>query len=199
MKYEELYKKLTKNQLYVFSFRDLKRLFPKESPRTLKFQVYFWKKKGWLRAIRRGFYEIAYPERKNIPDMFIANRLYEPSYVSLETALSTYSIIPEVAIGVTSVTTKATRRFGSFVYRTVRPKAFTGYRIIKEQGFDIKIAEPEKALIDYLYLKLRTNGEISKRFEIKALRLLDKKKLQIYMKLYPKKIKEEINKIYANL
>ena len=199
MKYIDLYKKLNKHRLYVFSFQDLVRLFPRHKSAILKIQIHFWKKKGWLKVLRRGVYRVAYPEEKNVPDLYIANRLYEPSYVSLETVLSMYSIIPEVAMGVTSITTKPTRRFGTFVYRTVRPQAFVGCRIIKEQGFEIRIAEPEKALVDYLYFKLRRREPISERFEAEALKGLSKRKLATYTKLYSTKIKEALKKIYADL
>jgi predicted transcriptional regulator of viral defense system len=199
MKYIDLYQKLNKHRLYVFRFDDLLRLFSRESPAVLKVQIHSWKKKGWLKTIRRGIYKIVYPEEKVIPDLYVANRLYEPSYVSLETVLSMYSIIPEVAIGVTSITTKPTRRFGAFTYRTVRTKAFTGYRIIKERGFEIRVAEPEKALVDYLYFKLRKKENISQRFEKEILKRLKRKKLQTYAKLYPGKIKEVLKEIYADL
>jgi len=199
MKYSDLYKKLSRHRLFVFSSRDLARLFPKESPATIKVQVHHWKKKGWLKALRRGIYKIAYPEEKEIPDLYIANRLYEPSYVSLETVLSMYSLIPEVAMGVTSITTRPTRSFGAFIYRTVKPHAFVGYRIIRENGFEVRVAEPEKALVDYLYLKLRRKEEISERFEKLSLKRLNKAKLQSYARLFPGKIKEALKKIYAEL
>lgn len=199
MKYIDLYKKLSKYQFYVFHFGDLLNLFPKESSATLKVQIFLWHKKGWIKVLRRGIYKIAYPEEKDIPDLYIANRLYEPSYISLETALSYYSIIPEIAMGATSVTTKPTRNFGAFIYRTIRPKAFTGYRFIKERGFEIRIAEPEKALVDYLYFKMRRKEETSERFEKLALKRLNKKKLSIYAKLFPGKIEEALRNIYVNL
>ena len=99
-----------------------------------------------------------------IPDLYVANRSYEPSYVSLETALSIYSIIPEVAAGVTSVTTRPTRTFknkyGSFFYRTCQKEAFTGYRLMRYEGFRVYIADKEKSLVDFLYYKLRSTNSL---------------------------------------
>jgi len=61
---------------------------------------------------------------RTVPEYFLANRLYAPSYVSLENALSFYGIIPEEAAAVSSVTTKPTRVFrnhyGTFTYRTCK-------------------------------------------------------------------------------
>jgi len=126
-----------------------------------------------------------------VPDMYVANHLYSPSYVSLETALSDYSIIPEVSMAVTSITTKTTRRFrnkhGLFIYRTVKPEAFAGYYVEREGGFDILMAEPEKALVDFLYFKAYHN----KKFKLEDERLdrdiisrLNRKKLNKYAGYY---------------
>jgi len=80
--------------------------------------------------------------------------------VSLESALSYYSLIPEAVADVTSVSTKKTSRFtnsiGNFVYQRVKPDAFRGYRSYKDEaGLECLIAEPEKAVVDFLYLNLR--------------------------------------------
>lgn len=199
MKYVDLFKKLNKHNIIVFSVKDIKRLFSEESPEAIKAQVHQWKGKGWIKVLRRGIYQVAYPEVKVVPDLFVANRLYEPSYVSMETVLSMYSIIPEVAMGVTSITTKPTRRFSSFVYHTVRPRAFIGYRLLKDHGFEIKIAEPEKALVDYIYFKLRKKEEISERLEREALKQLNRKKMEKYAGCYPGKIRGKLKDIYAKL
>jgi len=85
----------------------------------------------------------------------IANRLYTPSYLSLEYALAHYRIIPEMVYSVTSVTTRITRTFvaegRSYEYSRIKRKAFTGYRNLKTEAGVVLIAEPEKALVDYLY------------------------------------------------
>ncbi len=131
MKYLEIFDVLEKKGIYVFTLDDLLMIFPSDR-NTLKQQIHYWRKNGWVQTLKKGLYEINYPRRKALPDFFIANRLYEPSYVSLETALSYYSLIPEVAMGVTSVTVKATRRFrnpyGFFHYRKIVERAYCGRR-----------------------------------------------------------------------
>lgn len=202
MNFKDLYKTLEKNKYYVFSYTDILSFYPKEKRYNLKKMLYRWKKKGWVDSLKRQLYELTYPKDFTIPDIYIANKLYSPSYVSLETALSNYSIIPEVSMAVTSITTKPTRRFknkhGLFIYRTVRPDAFTGYYIEKHGGFDILIAEPEKAFIDYLYFKTYRN----KKFNLRDERLdkdlvsqLSRKKLNKYAKLFNVSLKE----LYAYL
>ncbi|MCX5712190.1 MAG: hypothetical protein NTY47_03830 [Candidatus Omnitrophica bacterium] len=135
--------------------------------------------------------------------MHIANKLYAPSYVSLETALSYYSIIPEVSMAVTSITTKSTRKFsnkhGLFIYRAIKPKVFNGYYVEKQGNFDILIAEPEKALADYLYFKTYRGKKISipeERLDKEAISRLSRRKLESYAKEYCLNLKEVL---YAHL
>ncbi len=202
MKFREIYKTLESRKLYVFSTEELLLLYPGETNENLKKLVYRWKQKGWIIALKRGLFELAYPRSFNIPDLYIANRIYQPSYVSLETALSYYSIIPEVSMAVTSVTTKPTRRYkndhGLFVYRTVGPEAYNGYYIESMRGFEVFIAEPEKAFVDYLHFKTyRKKGwRLSdERFDRKRIKALRQDKLNIYAKPY----RVDMGEIYADL
>jgi len=203
MTFKEVFTTLTQNKYYVFSYGELLSFFPSARKNTLKQALYRWRKNGWIEPLKKGMYAVAYPHRLDIPDLFIANRLYAPSYVSLETALSHYSIIPEVAMAVTSVTTKPSRRMrnsrGLFIYRSVKEKCFNGYHLEKVNGYDIAIAEPEKALADYLYFKTYRN----KKTDIRGERLdkniiagLNRKKIKDYCAAYGLDAKEIL---YAQL
>jgi len=171
MVFNEFYKKLEKNKLYVFSLNDVLTIFPDAKKDCIKKCLYRWKKGQLIRSIKKGMYELIYPKEFFVSDLYLANKIYFPSYVSLETALSNYSIIPEVAMAVTSITTKPTRIFknehGLFKYRSIKLNAFCGYFIEKHRGFDVLMAEPEKALVDYVYFKIKDN----KVFDIDAERL----------------------------
>lgn len=191
MKFSDFYKTLEKNSYYIFSYEDILSFYPNENKDSLKTTMRRWRKKGWVYSLKRGLHEISFPKDFTIPDMHIANKLYSPSYVSLQTALSYYSIIPEVSMAVTSITTKPTRKFknkhGLFTYRTVNPNAFTGYYVEKHGNFDILIAEPEKALVDYLYFETYRTRKFDleeERLEKDAISKLNKKKLRTYAKLY---------------
>ena len=197
MKFKEFYKTLEKHKYYVFSYRDVLSFFPKEKKESVKTMLYRWKSKGWIYTLKKGLYELTYPNDFTIPDLFVANKLYSPSYVSLETALSNYSIIPEVSMAVTSITTKPTRKFnnkhGFFLYRTVRPEIYTGYFVEKERGFNIFMAEPEKAVIDFIYFKTCRSKKIDfkeERLDKNILSKLNKKSLSKYAKLYDINLKE---------
>ena len=191
MKFRDFLKKLLESKFYIFSFQDLLLLFPEEKPEALKKLLYRWRKKGWIYSLKRGLFALVYPRELSIPDLFIANKLYEPSYVSLETALSHYSIIPEVSMAVISVTTKPTREFknkyGLFLYHTVKPACFVGYYIEKVEEFEVLIAEPEKALVDFLYFRIyRVRNSNLKDFRLDAERisLLNMKKVERYWCIY---------------
>jgi len=202
MKFRDFYKMLELRKLYVFSFDDLLLLYPKETNENLGKTMYRWKRTGWLNPLKRGLYELAYPKALNIPDLYIANKMYQPSYVSLETALSHYSVIPEVSMAVTSIATKPTRRYknshGFFLYRTVRPALFNGYFIEEIRGFSIFIAEPEKAFIDYLYFQTYRKKKFQlpeQRFDRKKINAFSKKKLKEYAEMYGL----DMGEIYAYL
>ena len=202
MNFKELYKTIEKSKYYVFSYEDILSFYPEAVRNSLKKALYTWKNKGWVYALKRGLYELTYPKDFIIPDMYISNKLYSPSYVSLEAALSNYSIIPEVSMAVTSITTKPTRSFknkhGLFIYHTVKPEAFTGYYVERQGSFDILIAEPEKALTDYLYFKTYHNKKLSledERLDRDIILKLNKRKLKKYADLYNLSLKE----LYAYL
>ncbi len=197
MRFQETYKKLIQKKYYVFSFEDLCIFYPQEKRSSLRQYLSRWKKQGWIGSLRNGLYELTFPEGRGIPDFFIANKVYAPSYISLETALSYYNIIPEVSMAVVSVTSKTTRRFkndhGLFIYHSIQPEAFRGYVIEKHNGFDILIAEPEKALVDYLYFKTFRGKEFdmkAERLDKKRVAQLNKKKLDNYAKVYHLNVKE---------
>lgn len=108
------------------------------------------------------------------PLIFIAGQIYQPSYISLDTALSFYGIIPEVVYSLISVTTRRTANFEifgkNFVYRKIKLRAFTGYYLKDDGDGGFNIAFPEKALVDYLYFSFLGNREISDRLNIKDLK-----------------------------
>lgn len=134
--------------------------FKKSGKQVLHNQLRRWQAKGLIIKLKRGIYIFNANDRKVNPSrQFFANQLYSPSYVSLEYALNFYGLIPERVIEVTSVTTKKTMQFknalGTFSYQHIKPEAFRGFRAAKENNDLIFfIAEPEKAIADFLYLNL---------------------------------------------
>ena len=123
--------------------------------------------KGNLIRVRKGLYLIGEDERKSPYNSFvIANYVVGPSYVSLESALSFYGLIPEAVYSTTSVTTKV----GSDVKTPVGQYSFSylkinyfnfGFYQIKDGEHKFLIATPLKALMDYIVLKKKQYKSIS--------------------------------------
>jgi predicted transcriptional regulator of viral defense system len=115
-----------------------------------------WQKKGYLIKLRNGLYRLTDLRIQGDQDLFcIANALCEPSYVSVESALSWYGIIPEGVFSVISITTRKTQQYsteiGHFEYRQLKPGRFFGYSIDTSGSVPFKIAEIEKAILDLLH------------------------------------------------
>lgn len=128
------------------------------NPREIRRQLSRWKQTGKIYQLRRGLYCLAPPFQKVKPHPFlVANRLIPASYVSLQSALAYYGMIPEHVPVTTSVTAARPAHWetplGIFDFRRIQVKFFNGYRLVdlgeKQQAF---IASPEKALLDLVYL-----------------------------------------------
>jgi len=116
-----------------------------------------WQKKGYIVKIRNGYYRFSQQKIRGDLDLFfIANQIYRPSYISLESALKYYNLIPEGVFTITSITTKKTQKISTpdaaFAYRSLRKNLFFGYRFEEIGEYRFKIATPAKALLDFLYL-----------------------------------------------
>lgn len=133
------------------------------------------------------------------PAYVVANRLYQPSYVSLETALAHYGLIPETVYTVTSVTPKSTREFttplGAFTYQRIKRRAFTGYRAQRIEGQVVLLAEPEKALVDYLYFVDLRKVSLNDRLR---LRKIDRSRVAKHAALFGRpSLMQLIRRVYA--
>jgi predicted transcriptional regulator of viral defense system len=114
--------------------------------------------------LRRGLYALAPPYQKTKPHPFtIANRLVRGSYVSLQSALAHYGLIPEYVPVTTSVTTgRPSRRetpLGDYLYRHVQPALLYGYTRVEVSPAQFTfLASPEKALLDLIHLEPRADA-----------------------------------------
>jgi predicted transcriptional regulator of viral defense system len=118
-----------------------------------------WIAAGEIIRLKRNLY--TFPEYLKIPDsaLYFANQIYRPSYISLQTTLHFYGIIPEEVVQFTSVSTLKTaffqNSFGAYSYRHVSDNYMFGYELKKTDAqvpFVIRMATPEKAIIDLLHL-----------------------------------------------
>ncbi len=191
MNYAEFKRKV--QALPIIFSRDL--LMHKDKKQNIRNQLERWCTKGLLIKLRRGVFMLNPNDRKiNTSKLYIANQLYAPSYLSLEYALGFYGLIPERVVSLTSITTKKTMRFqnkaGIFTYQHIKPAAFRGFRAVyDEDGLTYFIAEPEKALVDFLYLNLDRFHENDKdvfggSYRLQNTEKLKEKKIKSYAKFF---------------
>ncbi len=150
----------------VFSTRDITKLFPDFDTRRLV----EWQNKGYLHKLVNKWYLFSDIAMNDWLRYRISNCLYRPSYVSLESALSHHNLIPEGVYTVQNITTRKTILYespaGSFQYRSIKSALFFGYGVDRSNSWPVLIAEPEKAILDLLYLNRINHTE-----DIEGLRL----------------------------
>jgi predicted transcriptional regulator of viral defense system len=144
----------------VFSIADIRAAYGDFDRRRLS----EWQKKGYLKKVIKGYYifsDVALDENML---WTIANKIYKPSYISFETAMSHYRLIPESVYMITSASTRRTilleTPMARFSYRTIKPALFFGYSLLPG---GIKVAFIEKAILDYFYINpaVRTADDFS--------------------------------------
>lgn len=144
-----LTKKLLESEFTLINSKTLGDLLGIKNERTYYRIVKDFIKNNVLASIEKNKYYIT---GKNIDTFEMANFLYQPSYVSLETALNYWGILSQFPFETTSITLKKglSKRFEGKIYNYshIAPKYFGMFT----KKNNILIALPEKALFDQLYL-----------------------------------------------
>jgi len=159
-------------------------------------------KEGILIRLKRDFYLISRKIQKIKPEAFeIASLLYGPSYISMESALSFHGWIPESVPTINSACSKRTKKFetflGNFSYFNIPISIFHVGVSSKHNDFSkvnacFLIADPWKAIADYIYLKKRTWTNVialsnDLRIELDLIQHSDLNLLAKLSKIYPSK------------
>jgi predicted transcriptional regulator of viral defense system len=124
-------------------------------PNDIRRQLSRWVRAGKLRQLRRGLYMLEPPYQSISPHPFlIANALVPGSYVSKQSALAYYGLIPEYTPRTLSVTTLRPSQWdGGFYFQHIAPHFNFGYQLVtlseQQRAF---VAKPEKALLDLIHL-----------------------------------------------
>jgi len=178
MKTENLINTITTLGKDVFAIRDLRQLYPTDL--NIKTTIKRLVDRGILNNVTRGTYQL---KDKSIDPEKLATQLYAPSYVSFESVLSKYGIINQGFNKVTLATTRHSKKTElskiSCEYIHLKPNLFFGFDLVK----NIYLAQPEKALLDELYLISLGKRKINTSEWV--LDGLDFKKIKTYSKLFP--------------
>ena len=187
--YPQFYNQLSPNR--VFSRQEAELAFPKFDSRRL----FEWKQKGYLIKLTNKWYVFSNVATSNGLSYLISNAICQPSYISLETALCFHQLISSNSINsnyfnfsnentIQAITKHKTVIYqndrGVYSYRKIKPEFYFGFETLEIDGKPIQMANPEKALIDFLYFNANLNS-LSKlttiTWNIQALNQLDWKKL----------------------
>jgi len=191
-------KKIYESGLSLFSLKTLRDILEIQKEGTFFSVIKKLLKTSVLIKIERNKYLL---KGAKVGDFTLANFLYQPSYISFETALNFYGILSQFPYEISSATTRKTakKEFEGkiFTYTKIKKDLFWGYE--KRENF--LIAFPEKALLDQLYLAAK--GLKSLNFEEYNLENISFLKFKKYLAKYPKarQFKSILEKVkpYLNL
>lgn len=146
-------------------------------------------KRKVLRRLRRNIYEVIL---KPSDILEVSNILYQPSYLSFTYCLGKLGILNQIAYEIEFATPKKTKRIEirdrTIIFRKIDKKLFFGFTL-KDNIF---IAEPEKALLDTLYLQSRGWTKLEES-ELNLKGLSKEKFLKMSKKFPPKVQKKAIS------
>lgn len=170
---------LHQKKVTFFDVSDALKIFGTKKIKTLYELLQRLEKNGIIRRITKGRYHFSLREYN---DFELANFLVNPSYISLESALSFYGILPQFPYTVTSITPLKSKRIchqeKEYEFSHLESKYFWGF--VKKDKF--LIASPEKALLDELYFMAKKLRKI--HTQDLNLKPVDKKKLGELYKRY---------------
>ncbi len=123
-------------------------------------------KRGLMLHLRKNLYTtrtyLENAERRDVYSNyveFIANKLYSPSYLSLDYVLYEHNMLTEIPRNITSVALRKTDSFSNeldtFIYHKIKEELFVGFEVIKKGDYSILKATKAKALFDFLYFRKR--------------------------------------------
>ncbi len=172
----------------IYNFAELMRV-SKLPPLSLRRAIHRLVSKNLLLKLSKGLYANSF----SLPSLEeAAGVLYPPCYISLESALFMHGISEQTPHVLTCISTNKTKTFhtdiGEIAYSHVKKELFFGYEF-SDQSF---LASPEKAALDYVYIQ-RKNGCAPSMDEWNW-ESLDKDKINLTAKKYPKTVKNYIEK-----
>lgn len=142
---------LLRSKKTVFDFNDLALLWQIEDRKYLKTKVYRLVKNKQLLRIRKGIFVLD----ENYNRYELANKLVNPSYVSLQTILANEGIIfqyDSTIYSVSRINREIKVKNLKFIYRKIKDDILLNSEGININA-DFSVASKERALLDLLYLE----------------------------------------------
>ena len=141
------------NQIWCFSLQQIQ-LY---EPNFIRWNLINWHKKWYINRITKWWYTLSNFPKNEESLFFISNQIYKPSYISMESALRYYNLIPEWVFMTTACSSKKTQKLEwdrwVFYYYHIKSSLMWWYNIVQTKTFPFYIATVEKTLCDFFYLK----------------------------------------------
>lgn len=128
-------------------------------------------------------------------EFIIASQLVEPSYISLGSALLFHGITTQVQKDIECVATKNSLKFKKLgiVYHKIPAGLFFGFKRHAKGKSYVVVAEPEKALLDGLYLNVFSEKDFKELSQ-----KMDLQKLREFVKKFKGRGKKKLEKMVGN-
>ena len=154
-------------------------------------------KRGLLSRVSNGVYLNKLVRDASASDFVTVLR--PDAYVSLESALSHWGASTQSPVSLTCVTTGKPKKYRTpefaITLRTIAEHLFWGFVEKQTRYSKYRIAEPEKALLDWVYLTLQSGG--TPRLDEIEFKVLDKQKLVSYAGKYPRTVQNALTSSLA--
>ena len=164
----------------VFTVDAVAQLFPGVSGESLRDRLYYFTKAGKILRLRQGIYA-----KEGYNRLELANKIYTPSYISLETVLAKGGVVfqyYETIFAVSYLTRTVMADKTEIQYRKIRGEVLTNTQGIEaETGYFI--ATLERAWLDAVY--------IYKDYHFDNLGAIDWEKVEDLKKIYGSKVFEK--------
>lgn len=143
---------------------------------------------GKLKTIAKGFYTI-----HDDPSLVVF--CLNPSYLGLQDSLSQNSLWEQETIPVVITSRKVRQGLrkingSNVLIRTIKKEYVFGIDYKKSGSFYLPYSDIEKTLIDMVYFKQKMSKEVLSSIKKK----INKRKLSLYLKKYPKKMRLRVIK-----
>jgi len=149
--------------------------------------------KDKIRKLSKGVYT-----SRNTPQLAVLS--FKPSYLGLQDALSFHNLWEQETIPVIITSRKIRSGIRSIMgsnilIRKIDPKLLFGFDYLSDGEIYLPYSDIEKTLIDMVYFK----EKLSEEAQNNIIRTINKKKLESYLKHYPKRTQEQVRKIIRNM
>lgn len=190
MRKEELKQKVQELGKDFFSIQELRKLFPDDA--HIKMHLKRFMDAEIIMPITKGIYTFS---SHPVDVEKVATQIYYPSYISFESALAKYGIMNQGLNKLTLATTRHSKKMNLMKieceYCQLKKDYFFGFQLLD----GVYLAEPEKALLDTLYLISLGKRKIN--YSEWYIDKLNKKKIGQYSKKYSLKVKEMVGELVS--